>query len=267
MRVIHKASLVFLLKDVYNKAPIDTAVILCDGKQNPYVRKKSGHYVFSDLFPGNYEISITCKGYNGLKFPIELKENETKVMNFDLSYTSDNPNISNSFRFEITLYHLKKRAADQEAEISLADDSSFMKLIENADAGAEEIKLNIDEMTDGIIGQKYIYEVKKQKQEIKIEGFNAENKTYTLDKPLEEALESGGKFYPKWDVRTDAAGRVIMPFIGQFMEKNPINLKFLVKDGEETLKSKAEIDLAGDNKSDKIFYEEVKLRKSSTKNK
>ena len=140
-----------------------------------------------------------------------------------------------------------------------------MKLIENADQGAEEIKLNIDEMTEGIIGQEYIYEVKKQKHEIKIEGFNSENKTYTLDKPLENALVLGGKFYPKWHVRTDLTGRVIMPFIGQFMEKNPIKFMCEVKDKEDVLKSKMEIDLAGDNKSDKVFYADVKLRKSSVK--
>ena len=36
MRVIHKASLVFKLKDLYSKAPVINAVILCNGKQNPY---------------------------------------------------------------------------------------------------------------------------------------------------------------------------------------------------------------------------------------
>ena len=47
MRVIHKASLVFLLKDVYFKYPLTDAVILCNGKQNPYTRKNDGHYVLS----------------------------------------------------------------------------------------------------------------------------------------------------------------------------------------------------------------------------
>ncbi len=256
------ASLVFLLKDVYTKTPINTAVILCNGKQNPYVRKKSGHYVFSDLFPGNYEISISCKGYNSLKFPVELKENETKVMNFDLSYTVDNPNLSNSARFEITFYHLKKRFSDSSISLCLGDESSFMKLIENAQQGANELRLNLDELADGIIGQEYIYEIKKRKYEIKITGFDSENKTYTLEKPLEEALATGGKFYPKWNIRTDAVGRAAMPFISQFMKSNPVNLMCEAKDKEENiLKSKISIDL--NNKSGKVFYADVKLRKSS----
>ncbi len=256
------ASLVFLLKDVYTKLPINTAVILCNGKQNPYVRKNSGHYVFSDLFPGMYEISISCKGYNSLKFSAELKENETKVMNFDLSYTVDNPNLSNSARFEITFYHLKKRFSDKDISLSLGEESSFMKLIENAPQGTEEIKLNLDEMADGIIGQKYIYEAKKRKYEIKIAGFNSENKTYNLEKPLEEELPSGGKLYPKWDIKTDSIGRAIMPFISQFMASNPVNLICEAKDEEENiLKSKVSIDLNNENKSSKVFYADVKLRK------
>lgn len=265
MRIIHRACLVFLLKDVYNKTPVTTAAILCNGKQNPYVRKKSGHYVFSDLFPGKYDISISCKGYNSLEFPVELKENETKVMNFDLSYTPDNTNISNSIRFQMTFYHLKKKVPNADVSVFLEDEASFIKLVEDAAVGAEEIKLNIDEMTEGIIGQKYIYEVKKQKHEIKIEGFNAENKTYTLDKPLEEELPQGGKFYPKWDIKTDPIGRAVVPFIGQFMEKNPVKLMCEVKEGEDVFKSKVSIDLASDNKSDKVFYADVNLRKAASK--
>ena len=61
MRLLHKASLVFLLKDVYSKYPVISAVILCNGKQNPYTRKNDGYYVFSNLNPGNYDIEISCK--------------------------------------------------------------------------------------------------------------------------------------------------------------------------------------------------------------
>ena len=73
MRVIYRASLVFLLRDIYSKMPVTNASILCGGKQNPYTRKKSGHYVFSNLYPGKYNISITCKVYNSLNFDVEIR--------------------------------------------------------------------------------------------------------------------------------------------------------------------------------------------------
>ena len=63
MRTLCKASLVFLITDMYTKDPINNAIVLCDGKQLKYTRKKSGHYVFVDLYPKKYRIDVLCKGF------------------------------------------------------------------------------------------------------------------------------------------------------------------------------------------------------------
>lgn len=102
MRIIHRASMVFLLKDVYSRTPVTNAVILCNGKQNPYTRKDSGHYVFSNLSPGKYDIYINCTGYNDLNLTVDLKENQTQIMDLNLSYAPNNLNISRVTRFNIT---------------------------------------------------------------------------------------------------------------------------------------------------------------------
>ena len=103
MRIIHQAALVFMLKDIYSKTPVTNAVILCDGKQNPYTRKDDGYYVFSDLYPKEYDISIRCKGYAPLDFPVKLRENETLVIHKNMSYSADNENLRNVTRFFIYL--------------------------------------------------------------------------------------------------------------------------------------------------------------------
>ncbi len=162
MRVIHKASLVILLKDIYSKMPVTSAVILCNGKQNPYTRKKDGHYVFSNLYPGEYEISVDCKGYNSLNFSITLEENKTKEIISDLSYQADNQNIMNVSRLEITCKRYKKNLENKQMVLRLKNELSFLKLIENAESGSDELKLNVD-MNFSLLGQKYIYEFEKQK--------------------------------------------------------------------------------------------------------
>ena len=101
MRVIHRASLVFLLKDLYSKSPITSAVILCDGKQNPYTRKNDGHYVFSNLYPQEYKINISCAGYVPLEFKVNLRENETQVIPITMPYTVDNVAINKMLHFNI----------------------------------------------------------------------------------------------------------------------------------------------------------------------
>lgn len=258
MRIIYKASLVFLLKDIYSKIPITTAVILCNGKQNPYTRKNDGYYVFSNLYPGDYNISIICKGHTNLNFSVTLQENETKVMSFDMPYTVDNPNITNLTRFEITALEHKKPVADTNMMLKLKNPAEFLKLIEPLAAGSDELKLNVD-MLSGIIGQRYIYKVKKKEHEIFLFGYDQEKKCYILRDPLNEELEPNGKFYPVWDLKTDYMGRLIMPVISQFMGDDVIKFECVASDD---FKTSVSFEMNGGHNSGKVFYADAKFRKS-----
>ena len=240
MRVIHRAALVFMLKDIYSKMPITNAVILCNGKQNPYTRKKDGYYVFSNLYPMDYEISISAKGYTDLNFNVTLRENETQVHHYDMSYSVDNENLTHLTRFEITVSHKKERLKNTEIKLVLKNEAKFMKVIEAAQAGTDELKLNLD-MTPSLIGQNYIYEFKKQKIEFSIWGYDNEKKVYTLKNPLENDVEPGGKIYPFWNLKTDSLGRITMPIISQFMTESKIDFEIIVP---EELSSKVSVNLA-----------------------
>ena len=63
MRVIHNASLIIMAIDIFKKQPIHDAVILCNGRQNPYIKKDDGYYIFCDLQPDLYNIEIFSPGY------------------------------------------------------------------------------------------------------------------------------------------------------------------------------------------------------------
>ncbi len=257
MRVIYKASLVFLLKDIYSKLPITTAAILCGGKQNPYTRKSDGYYVFSNLYPGGYDVNISCKGHTDLDFSVNLKENETKVMFFDMPYTADNPNLTNLTRFEITVLEGKKPIEDSDIILRLKNNAEFLKLIEPVEAGSNEIKLNVD-MLNGIMGQKYIYKVKGKEHEIFFFGYDREKECYVLKDPIDEKLEKGGKFYPIWNLKTDYLGRLIMPLMGQFMKDDKIKFECIKSDD---LKANVSFDVNGEHQSGKVFYADAKLKK------
>lgn len=257
MRIIHKASLVFLLKDVYSKNPITNAVILCNGKQNPYTRKSDGHYVFSNLYPGNYDIEISCKGYAGINFSVNLKENETQILNFNMSYTADNSALTYITRFDMNITHLKQKLISSNITLKLKNEASFLKMIEPAEQGSSEIKLNLDDMVNGIMGQQYLYTVNKKNYELCILGYDKEKKCYTLEEPLAEKLEPEGKFYPVWHLKTDSAGRLIMPIIDQFMKDDTLVFELTT----EELRGKASFDVKGLHQSGQALYADVKLRK------
>ena len=256
MRVIHKASLVILLKDIYSKLPITSAVILCNGKQNPYTRKKDGHYVFSNLYPGKYEVDISCKGYNPLKLYIDLKENETKIINSDLSYSPDNQNIANVTRFEITCIRKKQALVNIPIEITLQNEASFMKLLEPIKAGSDEVKLNV-EMLTGLLGQNYVYEIDKKKYDLYLWSYNQESKCYILKDAVNEEIQPGGLFYPKWQIRSDSLGRAIMPLMGQFMKDDEIKFKCI----SENLRCKVSFNVKDKHQSGEVFYEKANFRK------
>ncbi len=257
MRLIYEAALVFLLTDIYTKMPITNAVILCNGKQNPYTRKSSGHYVFSNLNPGEYEISIMCKGYTDINMTVTLRENETQIVVTQLPYTVDNPLLSNLTRFEITVMQGKEALKNTEVLLKLKNELTFLKLIEPIEAGSEDVMLNAG-MTSGLLNQKYLYKIKRKEHELFLWGYDRDKKCYILKESVEERIDVGGKFMPFWKVKTDGRGRVVFPFLSQFMKDDVIEFELKTEDSKSSVKA----DVAGEQQSGKVFYFDAKLKKS-----
>lgn len=260
MRVIYRASLVFLLKDIFSKMPITSAVILCNGKQNPYTRKASGHYVFSNLYPGKYDISITCRGYNDINLTVDLKENQTKEIILDLSYSQDNQEILNLTRFEFNCTRYKKPLSNIPLTLKLKNELKFLKVIEAVEPNTDKIKTNM-ELVTGLLGQKYIYEVKGKEYEFEFWSYDGENKCYILKDFAEEKIEPDGKIFAIWNVRTNEKGCIIMPVIPQFMKDNV--LEFEIYNSE--IKAKASYTFEGKIQSGSAFHIDLKFRKVSRK--
>lgn len=250
------ASLVIMIKDIYSKAPINDAVILCNGKQNPYTRKKEGYYVFSNLYPGAYEVNISRRGYVDLNFTVELRENQTQIIYTNMPYSVNNENLIRMTRFEISVYENKTPLKNTDVELKLGNPAKFLKLIEKSDAGSDEVKLNIEEMNPEIIGREYSYDLDKNSTNISLWGYDAEKKCYTLKEPLESELNPGGNFYPLWKLKTDNNGKITMPLIEQFMKDNI--LKFECKTNESS--ASASVDVTGKHESGEVFYLDMKLK-------
>lgn len=257
MRKIYMASLVIMLKDIYSKMPINGAVILCNGKQNPYTRKKEGYYVFSNLYPEKCEVNISCRGYVDLNFTVELRENETQVIHANMPYAVNNENIINMTRFEISVYENKEALKNKDVDLKLNNPADFLKLVEKSESGSDEVKLNIDEMNPGIIGQEYVYTLGKKSTNLSLWGYDSEKKCYTLKQPLESEINPDGSFYPVWKLKTDGKGKITMPLIEQFMKDNV--LKFECKSNESS--AKASVDVTGKHESGEVFYFDMKLKK------
>lgn len=182
MRIIYNASLAIMLIDILTKQPIKEAVILCNGKQNPYVSKDDGYYVFCNLIPGKYKIYINATGYVDKQFDVSLNFGETKKFFLELSFKSRNPKILNVPRIEFSIFENKNPIKNQEMSISLKNISSSMKLIERIKKGEQEILLNVPENNSFIL-QRYIYSFSEEKQK------ELDKKIEEIEKKKKEAEE------------------------------------------------------------------------------
>lgn len=257
MRIIHRASLVLLLRDIYSKSPITSAEILCNGKQNPYTRKKDGYYVFSNLYPQEYTVNISCSGYIPMKFKVNLRENETQVIPVTMPYTVDNEAMQKIMHFNISVTHNKKPVIDKDVHLVLKNELDFMKLIEPTAAQTDILKLNIEELISGLIGQTYIYKSGSAETEITISGFDNEKKCYILRDFAENELPAGGEFYAVWHLKTDAKGRITMPYMSQFMNSETVDFELVADDS----KGKVSVEISGKEQSHETLYAEINLRK------
>lgn len=156
MRLLYSASFVIMLVDILTKQPIKEAIILCNGKQNPYVTKDAGYYVFCNLYPGDYEISIYASGYVSKTFSSSLEFGESKEFILEMSFESTNDRLLNIPRIEFLVFKDNLLVKESEVKITLKTHVKTIKLIQKIKSGEQEIILNIPEDNSFIL-QNFIY--------------------------------------------------------------------------------------------------------------
>ena len=176
MRLLYSASLVIMLIDILTKSPIKNAVILCNGKQNPYVSKDDGYYVFCNLDPGSYKIFVSASGYINKEFDTSIEFGESKKFILFLSFQSTNLRLLNVPRIEFLIKKNKQILKNQEIKF-ISKTPEMIKMIQKIKKGDQEVILNVPE-NNFFIFQNFIYSVKYEKnnEEKKDKENDEENK-------------------------------------------------------------------------------------------
>ena len=189
MRLLYSASFVIMLVDILTKQPIKEAIILCNGKQNPYVTKDEGYYVFCNLYPGDYEISIYASGYVSKTFSSSLEFGESKEFILEMSFESTNDRLLNVPRIEFSVFKNNLLVKESEVKITLKTYMKTIKLIQKIKSGEQEIILNIPEDNSFIL-QNYIYHLDNVQEISNSNGDEKEEKDDDeLDNEDDEDLE------------------------------------------------------------------------------
>ncbi|BED91635.1 MAG: hypothetical protein CfP315_0142 [Candidatus Improbicoccus pseudotrichonymphae] len=223
MKIIHRASLAIRLNDIGFKTSVKGAVILFNNEQKPYVLKSDGNYVFYDLEPMNYKVSVECNGYVDLEFEVNIRENEVKQVMFDMSYSTKNSSILSIPRFN---FKLKQKELSNVMINVILMDSTNLKIIEPAPKNSEMVKLNLED-DKSLILQNYICLSKTAKTKMFLMGYDASTKSYILNEPLSEDINENFKIYTCWDLKTNSDGSIIIPYVNRFMkDMEKINFLF-----------------------------------------
>ena len=202
-----------------------------------------------------YSIDISCPGYVDLHFSAEVRENETSIFKFNMPYAVNSEAMTRVTRFKIRASHMGNILASRDIRLRLADEVKAIKLLEPVTVGNNLMKLSIEEMVSGLMGQSYIYESNDKEYFIEIVSFDAEKKSYVLKEEGKEEIPIDGKFYPYWDLKTDSNGIVIMPYINTFMRSGHVNLECIVSD----MRRIVEFNIEGKERSGEAFYADAKL--------
>ena len=91
-----------------------------------------------------------------------------------MPYAVSNENLVRMTRFEISVYENKEAIKNTDDNLKLNNPAEFLKLVEKSEPGSYDVKLNIEEMTPGIIGQEYIYTEGENSTNLSLWGYDAE---------------------------------------------------------------------------------------------
>jgi hypothetical protein len=223
---------------LFTHRPIKDALILCNGEQNPYTQNSQNSYVFSDLEPGEYNINVSCPGYVTLTINSKLRQNRTEKICLEMPYVSTNPSISIFPRFEFQ-FNNSEFFKNKSARITLTNPIKTLLLIRPAKQGDKIISLNFND-DKNLFPQNYTYTVNEKTFKLFLVGYDIFSKTYILNNNLAEDMPENGEFNVYWKLQCDQYGKIVLPFMQQFM-KGP-ELKFKIFCDKKNFKANANVD-------------------------
>jgi len=241
MRIIHRLSFSISLVDAFKKEPISNAIVFCNDKRLPYVKKDYGRYLFFHLNSGDYKINIFAEGYVDKELKFFLEKGKTKNFMLDMSFDSSNSKIVNLPRIEFVISKDKKLLKSKEIKLLLKTNVKLMKLIQKIKSGDHGILLNINE-DESLFPQRYVYRINDEKNEeykLFLIGYDRKSKLYILDEPVSEDIKIGGNFYLYWNLKIDKKGKIVFPFINWLSN---IELKFEIQIDNKKINVKANLE-------------------------
>lgn len=241
MRVINKASVVFLVLDDYTKEPLTGVTIKCNGELIPYVKKNDGYNVFINMSPGKYRFELFKRGFISMAYEAEVTEVQPVQFVVPMKYSMDNLSANALSKIVFTIKKDGAALTDCNVKIRLNTKVPCLRLIEPIPKGKNTAVINSD-YNKRFLYQEYNYD-KKSTVDVFFTGYDPEKQVYLTKEFYKSKVPEGGLLRPVWRFITSGRGEFILPINRMFISDG--ETEFAVSVGDKTVTKK--IDVNGNN--------------------
>ena len=231
VRRLHTASTIFWLINGFDKMPIVTANISCNGRSWPHIRKNDGHYVFLNMHDGKYRFHIECWGFNSKSYDVEIKNGNICEIFDQLYYNKKFKGLHNLRKIFLSLEHDGEKLKDRNVQIIINNYLPFLGTKDFSKDQKSKIKIN-GNYNYLFLKQKYMID---EKNFIFIDSYDGEYFILSDDSDFDD-LKAESVLKPAWELLTDENGEIVLPIHPVFMSKNNIEIIVRSNDLESRVK-------------------------------
>lgn len=221
-----KASIVFRLVDNVNKGPINNAIVVCEDKNFPCVKKDGGYYVFTNIENGTYAFTIKAQGFISQDYEVTVSQEDVNIITLPMQFSSDNTLLQNIKKVTFILKQKGDLFANQDLTIKVDTINPYLRLIEPISKGNDLMKLGLD-FDQRLLYQEYCYD-KKPNLNFYIKGYDHDKKAYILKDTYKSKITEDGFLKPVWNLKSDNMGRVVFPISPIFFLRNAAEFSFII---------------------------------------
>lgn len=209
-----KAAVVFYLADSFTGRAVTSARISGEGAfpTQPFINKRDGYYVCSNLPPGNYTFVIEAPDYLSLQQELTLTAGAgPAVQQLCLQHAPGSRIIADSTRIAAVVETGPGEVLPgSTVRVAVISPRAYGRLSETAEQGADWLRFYSKEGTL-LEGKEFLLGEAENRESIRITAYDRAADRFLLEAGLLKGHNSGSRLYPSWELRTGAKGEFVLP--------------------------------------------------------
>lgn len=227
MRILNQASIALTAVDATDGHMLH-ATALCTRAVAPPIRNASGHLVYLNLQPDEYEFTVQCQGYTAYTLQAQVQADRCNMCLIPMMPVAGSPQLVRRAHLLWQVTQDDVAAADIDFSVTVTTMLPTLRLMEAAAKGAQALQL-ASTFSSQLLLQRFIC----GNQVIMLEKYLEDTRQYVLTQPLAKALKRGDYLQPYWLLHTNRFGVAALPVQRRFLPDQP--LEFMLQSGKQKI--------------------------------